>query len=133
MHARYEVSIPYDSKGMFKIKVKQICRSKVTVKITRSNFWHDHKDLIIKNVHVKYKSSTSNGSIVMVKFKVFRNEGQKLQSKSLGNRTRSHLNRFYKLILHAKYQVFISYGSNITAKVKFCRYVGQSSRSRSLG
>ena len=35
------------------------------------NFWLDWKGLITRKVHVKYESSTSNGSKVMAKVKVF--------------------------------------------------------------
>ena len=45
---------------------------RLTVKV---NFWHEWKGLITRNVHMKYKS-TSNGSKVVAKFKVFRNVGQ---------------------------------------------------------
>ena len=33
------------------------------------HFWHDQKCIITRNVHVKYKSSTSNDSKVMAKVK----------------------------------------------------------------
>ena len=49
----------------------KICRSKVTVKVTRSKFWYEWQGLIIRMVHAKYESSTFNGSKVMGKVKVF--------------------------------------------------------------
>ena len=49
----------------------KICRSKVTVKVTRSKFWYEWQGLIIRNVHVKYESPTFNVSKVMGKVKVF--------------------------------------------------------------
>ena len=54
----------------------QTWRSKVTLKVTRSNFWYEWKGLIIMNAHVKYESPTSNGSKVMGKVKVFVTDGK---------------------------------------------------------
>ena len=50
------------------------------------NFSHDLKDLMTRNVHVKYESSISNGSKVKTNVKVFRNVGQRSQSISQGHR-----------------------------------------------
>ena len=46
------------------------------------NFWLDRKGLTTRNVHVKYENSTSNGSKIMAKVKVFRYEGQRSRSRS---------------------------------------------------
>ena len=58
-------------------------------------FWHDWKGLIIRNVHMKYESSTSHGSKVMAKVKIFRNVGQRSWSKSQCHQLRCHLKGSY--------------------------------------
>ena len=58
-------------------------------KFLGQNFLHDWKYL------VKYESSTSNGSKVMTKVKVFRNVGQ-------GHRHWFYLKGGFQLSLHAK-------------------------------
>ena len=40
-------------------------------------FWHGRTGLIIRNVHVKYESSTRNNSKVMVRVEIFRYVGQR--------------------------------------------------------
>ena len=85
------------------------------------NFLHDWKVLIIRNVHMKYESSTPNGSKDMAKVrpKVIRNVGQRSQSSSQGHLTLVSF-EMVSLVeyIHAKYEVSISYGSNVMAKVK---------------
>ena len=67
-----------------KVKSFKIYRSKFTVKVTRSKRLVQLCSLITTNAHMKYESSTSNGSKVMAKVKVFRYVGQ--MSRSQGHR-----------------------------------------------
>ena len=56
-------------------------------------FSHDWKDLITRNVHAKYESSTCNGSKVMSEVKILRNVSQR--SWPQGHRPWFHLNGFH--------------------------------------
>ena len=130
-----EVPISYGSKVMAKFKVFNICtcRSKDTVKATRSTLLARLERHYHKNVHMKYESSTSNGSQDMAKVKVFRNVGQRSRSRSPVNRLRFHLKGFYQLSIHAKYEVLISHGSKVIAKHRYFLPQSQSNRDTDRG
>ena len=74
--------------------------SNVTVKVTKSKLFARLEGLITGNVHMKYESSTSNGSKAMTKVKVFRNVGQRSWPRSQGHRPWFCLKGFYQLSLH---------------------------------
>ena len=86
----YEIRALYLSlfKSYGKCENFQICRSEVTVKVTRSKFWYERKGLSTRNVHMQYESPTLNGSKVTayVKFSDMwvKGHGQGLMVKNFG-------------------------------------------------
>ena len=71
-----------------------------------ANCWHAQKSFITRILH----DSTSNGSTIMTKVKVFRNVGQRSRSRSRGHQPRWHLKGLQYLSIYAKYEVPTIYG-----------------------
>ena len=87
---------------MVKVKVfRYVCQRSLSRSLGQ-NCWHNQKGIITRNVHMKYESSTSNGSKVMAKVYVFTNVGQGSPSRSEGHGPPCYLKGFHKLSIHAK-------------------------------
>ena len=68
---------------------------------------------------MKYESSTSKGSKVMAKVKVFRYVGQRSRSRSLGQNFLLDQKGLITRKVHVKYKSSTSNGFKVMAKVSF--------------
>ena len=85
-------SISYDSKVMAKEKVFRYVGQMSLSRPLGQNFWHDQKNLITRNVHEKYESSTSNDLKVMTKVIFFL---MLVKSQGKVHQPRCHLKGFH--------------------------------------
>ena len=74
---------------VLKLSNKPTSRSQVMVKVTGQNFLYEWEALVTRNLHAKYKGSTSNGSKVMTNVKIVQ------KFFKVGHRSRSQVKTFF--------------------------------------
>ena len=137
---KYECPIFSGSKVTANVKIFWYVGQRSRSMSQGQHFWYKWKDLIAKNVHVKYESHTCNGSNVRISRYVgqrswSRSQGQtfwyrKPSSKGMYMWSMKALPLIVQKLWHIKFSDIIIYRSKVTVKVTRSNILVWMKRSR---